>query len=58
MLTRQHVCRDGGKLGKEVGRVADSMGGADKLLIMSDSYQEASELAFLYSGAAEDLLHS
>lgn len=38
------------ELGKEVGRVADSMGGADKLLIMSDSYQEASELAFYIPG--------
>lgn len=37
-------------LGTEVGNVAKEMGGAETLLIMSDSYQDASELAFYVPG--------
>jgi undecaprenyl-diphosphatase len=37
-------------LGKEVGRIAEEMGGSEKLLIMSDSYQDASALAFYIPG--------
>lgn len=37
-------------LGTEVGNVAKELGGANNLLIMSDSYQDTSELAFYVSG--------